>query len=103
MYQALRSSGITPEANYPGQYNGLRQPSFIKARSELNFQWFEKICEEIRGWVTFRLPTSDFRLPTSATSAKASAAKGLLTSDVRLLTSDFSGLYLLLHKKIYVQ
>lgn len=43
LYQALRSLNVPTELIvYPGQFHGLRQPSFIRDRFERYYSWFDK-------------------------------------------------------------
>ncbi len=43
MYQALRSLGIDTELIiYPGQYHGIRKPSYLKDREERYLAWYGK-------------------------------------------------------------
>ena len=42
MYQALRSQGVdTQLVIYPGQYHGLKRPSFIRDRMQRYFDWYD--------------------------------------------------------------
>jgi dipeptidyl aminopeptidase/acylaminoacyl peptidase len=42
MYQALRSRGIdTGLVIYPGEYHGLKRPSFLKDRMERWLAWYD--------------------------------------------------------------
>jgi dipeptidyl aminopeptidase/acylaminoacyl peptidase len=43
MYQALRSNGVPTELIiYPGQYHGLKRPSFIRDRYQRYLDWYAK-------------------------------------------------------------
>jgi dipeptidyl aminopeptidase/acylaminoacyl peptidase len=43
MYQALRSIGVPTElVIYPGQYHGIRVPSYMQDRFQRYLDWFEK-------------------------------------------------------------
>jgi dipeptidyl aminopeptidase/acylaminoacyl peptidase len=43
MYQALRSLGVSTQlVIYPGQYHGLRKPSFLRDRLERYVAWYDK-------------------------------------------------------------
>jgi dipeptidyl aminopeptidase/acylaminoacyl peptidase len=43
MYQALRSQGIdTKLIIYPGQYHGIRKPSYLKDQDERYLAWYAK-------------------------------------------------------------
>jgi len=43
MYQALRSLGVpTRLVIYPGQFHGLRKPSYIRDRLERTLEWFDR-------------------------------------------------------------
>ncbi len=42
MYQALRSQGLdTQLVIYPGQFHGLRRPSFIRDRMQRYCDWYD--------------------------------------------------------------
>ena len=46
MYQALRSLGVeTQLVIYPGQYHGLRKPSYRKDRLERYIAWFDRFLK----------------------------------------------------------
>ena len=43
MYEALRSVGTPAELIvYPGQFHGFTRPSYIKARYQSWFDWYDK-------------------------------------------------------------
>jgi len=43
MYQALRSLGVpTQLVIYPGQYHGIRKPSYVRDRYERYVAWYDK-------------------------------------------------------------
>jgi dipeptidyl aminopeptidase/acylaminoacyl peptidase len=43
MYQALRSLGIdTQLVIYPGQYHGLRKPSYLRDRMQRYLDWYRR-------------------------------------------------------------
>ncbi len=43
MYQALRSLGIdTQLVIYPGQYHGIRRPSFQRDRLQRYLDWYDR-------------------------------------------------------------
>jgi dipeptidyl aminopeptidase/acylaminoacyl peptidase len=50
MYQALRSLNVpTQLIIYPGQYHGLRKPSFLRDRLERYIAWYDKYVKPGRG------------------------------------------------------
>ena len=50
MYQALRSLGIETElVIYPGQFHGLRKPSYQKDRIERYIAWFDRFLKATAG------------------------------------------------------
>jgi dipeptidyl aminopeptidase/acylaminoacyl peptidase len=43
MYQALRSLGVSTQlVIYPGQYHGIRKPSYLRDRLERYVAWYDK-------------------------------------------------------------
>jgi dipeptidyl aminopeptidase/acylaminoacyl peptidase len=43
MYQALRTLGVPAElVVYPGEYHGIKRPSFVVDRLERMAAWFER-------------------------------------------------------------
>ena len=46
MYQALRSLGVpTQLVIYPGQYHGIRKPSYVRDRLERYVAWYDKYAK----------------------------------------------------------
>jgi dipeptidyl aminopeptidase/acylaminoacyl peptidase len=49
MYQALRSLGVpTQLVIYPGQYHGIRKPSYVRDRLERYLAWYDKYAKTAR-------------------------------------------------------
>jgi dipeptidyl aminopeptidase/acylaminoacyl peptidase len=43
MYQALRSNGVdTQLIIYPGQYHGIKRPSFLRDRAQRYLDWYAR-------------------------------------------------------------